>query len=184
MRNFHSQLNRYNTCVTPNESDYISNFNCKTSNYYGFPKIYKIKFISDGCKNLNSEHIKITPQEDLEHRPFNAGPACETHCLSQFLYIPRKHFMKHIQTFIRYDLDVFNHLPGTVNKNIAIVFFDVSKPYTNICSVYGQNAIETWLEIHESHKPNCIESCSLSKNYNSYCKINPLHSTTRHTGKN
>ena len=68
--------------ITRYESNYLLNFDCKTSHFYGLPKIHKSKLIKDECNKLNSEYLEFLDPDDLIFRPIVAGPACETHRLS------------------------------------------------------------------------------------------------------
>lgn len=42
--------------------------------------------------------------------------SCKTHCLSNFLDILLKPFLKHVKCYIRDNLGMLNHLPETIKK--------------------------------------------------------------------
>lgn len=132
--------------MTDKEVDYICNFKCKTSNFYGLPKIHKSKIISDACSKSSSTCVSIDSPPDLKFRPIVAGPTCETHRLSNFLDILLKPLLIHIQSFVRDDLDMLNHLPKFVSEETILVSFDVINLYTNIPHDFGIEAISYWLE--------------------------------------
>ncbi|CAC5415569.1 unnamed protein product [Mytilus coruscus] len=90
-------VNLYRKGLTKKECDYITNFKCKTSQIYGLPKIHKSQKITEACKLTKSSCINICAPNDLKMRPIVAGPACETHRLSNFLDILLKPFLKHIK---------------------------------------------------------------------------------------
>ena len=73
--------------LTDKEEDYIKDFVCKESNFYGLPKVHKSKIIRDACSKNTSSYIDIKEPNDLKLRPIVAGPSCETHRLSNFLDI-------------------------------------------------------------------------------------------------
>ena len=89
-------INLYRKCLTDKECDYITNFKCKTSNFYGLPKIHKSSIISDACKESSSVCVNVIRPHDLKLRPIVAGPSCETHRLSNFLDILLKPYLKSI----------------------------------------------------------------------------------------
>ncbi|CAC5412478.1 unnamed protein product [Mytilus coruscus] len=143
--------------LTDKEFDYLTNFKCKSSNFYGLPKIHKSNFIREPCKNSTSVCVNIPHTNDLKLRPIVAGPSCETHRLSNFLDILLKPILKHVPSFVRDDLDLLNHLPRTVSKDSIMVSFDVVNLYTTIPHKYGLKAIEFWLEKFPSEVPDRIE---------------------------
>ena len=141
-------LNLYRKGLTDKEVDYICNFKCKTSNMYGLPKIHKSKIISEECSKAESVCVNIQSPPDLSLRPIIAGPACETHRLSNFLDILLKPFLRYVDSFVRDDIDMLNHLPKTVSENTLIVSFDVVSLYTNIPHNFGLEAISYWIDHH------------------------------------
>ncbi len=67
------------------EIDYLQNFEVKTSNFYGLPKVHKSVQISEECNKAVSAYVAISDVNDLKLRPIIAGPTCQTHRLSDFL---------------------------------------------------------------------------------------------------
>ena len=66
--------------------DYLQNFEAKTSNFYGLPKVHKSKQINEKCKLAQSNYVEITEDIlDLKLRPIVAGPSCQTHRLSNLI---------------------------------------------------------------------------------------------------
>lgn len=149
-------LHLYRKSLTEKELDYLTNFNSKTSNFYGLPKVHKSKIINDECKNATSSYVQIVKPNDLKLRPIVAGPVCETNRLSNFLDILLKPLLKHVRSFIRDDFDFLNHLPETVDKNTIIVSFDVVNLYTNIPHDFGIQAITYWIETYQHELPERI----------------------------
>ncbi|XP_029641447.1 uncharacterized protein LOC115215981 [Octopus sinensis] len=146
MKNLASLILLHGKGLTEKETDYITNFKCKPSLFYILPKIHKSKIINEACKQSPGKYINIQTPEDLTLRPIVAGPACETHRLSNFLDILLKPLLKYIKSFIRNDLDMLEHLPKTIIEEAVLVTLDVINLYTNIPHDYGMKAIKFWLE--------------------------------------
>ncbi|XP_014779461.1 uncharacterized protein LOC106875729 [Octopus bimaculoides] len=153
MNNLRTLLNSYREGLTDNEYDYITNFKCKSSLFYGIPKVHKSKVISEACKKATDVFIKILSPKNLKLRPIIAGPACETHRLSNFLDTHLKPFLNHIKSYIRDDIDMLNHLPKTVNEKTLLVSFDVVNLYSNIPHILGIETITFWLNNYSFELP-------------------------------
>ena len=69
------------------EIEFLIKFDCKTSTFYGLPKIHKSKIIQDICNELKSKYIEVLDPNDIQLRPIVAGPRCETSHLSSLLDI-------------------------------------------------------------------------------------------------
>ena len=65
--------------MTRNEMNYLLDFDCKPSMFYGLHKIHKSQMINDECSQIDGEYLEILDPEDLTFNPIVAGPACETH---------------------------------------------------------------------------------------------------------
>ena len=70
--------------------------------------------------------------EDLRFRPIVAGPACETHRLSNLIDILLKPIIEKVKSYVRDDIDFLNYIPKTVQSNTLLVSFDIVNLYTNI----------------------------------------------------
>ncbi|XP_029648356.1 uncharacterized protein LOC115222314 [Octopus sinensis] len=173
MKNLVSLILLHGKGLIEKETDYITNFKCKPSFFYGLRKIHKSKIINEACKQSTGKYINIQTPEDLTLRSIVAGPACETHRLSNSLDILLKPLLKYIKSFIRDDLDMLEHIPKTINKEAVLVTLDIINLYTNIPHDYGMKAIKFWLEKYPEVLPErinqtfMIESlkCILQNNY-------------------
>ena len=146
--------------ITKQETDYLLNFEYKSSTFYGLPKIHKSEIIRQACLQTSEEYIEIIDPPDLKFRPIVAGPVCETHRLSNLVDILLKPFIKHVKSYIRDDMDFLKHIPKSVSKNTKLVSFDVTNLYSNISHTLGIEAIKYWLDKY----PNCIHR-RFSKNF-------------------
>ncbi|XP_014781979.1 uncharacterized protein LOC106877555 [Octopus bimaculoides] len=156
LKNLETLILKLGKGLTEKEKDYITNFRCKPSLFYGLPKIHKSQTITNACKKNPGLCINIPTPEDLTLRPIIAGPACETHRLSNFLDIILKPYLKYVKSFIRDDLDILEHLPKTTDEEALLVSFDVINLYTYIPHDYGIEAIKFWLEKHPEALPDRI----------------------------
>ncbi|XP_071177790.1 uncharacterized protein [Mytilus edulis] len=153
-RRMNTVLNKYTTATTEKEYDYLKNFERKTSNFYGLPKIHKSKEIQSAINSQQNEYIKVQKPTDLKLRPIIAGPASPTHRLSNFLDIILKPLCKYVPSYIRDDIDFLSHLPKIAPVHARLVSFDVTSLYTNIPHDLGIEAIQYWVAKHRDAIPN------------------------------
>ena len=140
--------------LTDDERDYITNFESKTSNIYGLPKVHKSHTIMNTVQE-NSTICVWTPRpEDLPFRPIIAGPVCPTHRLSNVLDIVLKPMLTHIPSYLQDTIDFLKKLPSNVDTNSVLVTYDVINLYGSIPHSLGQEAITYWLNKH----PNAINT--------------------------
>ena len=132
--------------LTDKEQDYLTKFECKTSTFYGLPKIHKSVTIIKAIQEQNTE-VNIDEVEDLKFRPILAGPACPTHRLSNLIDILLKPFIKHIGSYVRDDIDFLNHLTKHIGKCEKFVTFDIVS-LNNITHDLGNEALTFWLNRH------------------------------------
>ena len=121
-----------------------------------------------------SEFIEILNPEDLKFRPIIAGPSCPTHRLSNVVDILLQPFLKHVNSYVRDDIDYLNHIPSSVPKGVILSTFDVTSLYSNIPHDLGKEAIRYWLEKfpnelhHRFNKSFVLESVDLILNNNTF----------------
>ena len=160
MKKYRSFLNKHKTELTDKEFDYLVNFECKTSNFYGLPKIHKSKEINEACSVSTSNYVELQAPNNLTFRPIVAGPTCETHRLSNLLDILLQPYTKHIKSYIKDTKDFLQKLPTELTENSILVSFDVVNLYSNIPHNLGLEAITYWLNKFPDELPNRI-----SKNF-------------------
>ena len=139
-------IKKNKVCLTKKDYDYLTNFECKQSNFYGLPKVPKCLDIKEACKNAKSNYEEINAPNDLKFRPIVAGPACETHRLSELIDILLRPFTKHVKSYVWDTTDFLSQLPPQVFENAILVSFDVVKLYSNIPHDLGIKAIDCWLK--------------------------------------
>ena len=180
MKKYRTLMKQHETELTKKEFDYLTNFECKTSNFYGLPKIHKSKEVNDACTSSTSKYIEINPPDNLTFRPIVAGPTCETHRLSNLLDILLQPFSKYVKSYIKDTQDFLNKLPEQVDPQSMLVSFDVVNLYSNIPHDLGVEAISFWLNKYPKELPNriskdfVIDGIKLILENNSFC-FNDAH---------
>ncbi|XP_045209259.2 uncharacterized protein LOC123561103 [Mercenaria mercenaria] len=144
-------------CLTDKEIDYLQNFEVKTSNFYGLPKVHKSKHISELCKKATTEYVEVTNVTDLKLRPIVAGPACQTHRLSNVLDILLRPLTKYVPSYLRDSTDFLNSLPEKITARTILASFDVESLYSNIPHVLGLEALQYWLNLYPEEIPKSFD---------------------------
>lgn len=139
-------VKKYDKILTKEEQKFISDFDMKTSNIYGLPKIHKSKQIIDAINTQNSAYIHTKDVTDLKFRPIIAGPTCPTSHLSELLDEILKPFLKHVKSYIRDDQDFINKLDRNIKESDIFATFDVESLYTNIEHQLGKTAVSYWID--------------------------------------
>ena len=129
MKGYSKYTEKYKSNLTEKECDYLLNFESKTSNFYGLPKIHKCK---DACSVSDKNYVALKAPESLSFRPIVACPTCETHRLSNLIDILLQPYTKHIKSYIKDTKDFLSKLPTSTNPDTLLVSFDVVNLYTNI----------------------------------------------------
>ena len=142
-------VNKYQRDLTKKEIDYLTNFSCKTSNFYGLPKVHKSDVITKATEEQNSEYIRVHEPEDLTLRPIVASPNCPTKRLSTFIDTIIKPLVLHIKSYIRDSIHFLQKCSITANDKTVLCTFDVKSLYKNIPHEYGLEAMNYWLDKHQ-----------------------------------
>ena len=156
MKKYRTFLKDHQTELTKKEYDYLTNFEHKTSNFYGLPKIHKNKEINETCAKSTSNYIELPPSSDLTFRPIVVGPVCETHRLSYFIDILLQPYTKYIKSYVKDTKDFLQKLPSDISQDIILVSFDVESLYSNIPHDLGLEAIAFWINKYPGEFPSRI----------------------------
>lgn len=149
---------KYHNNLTEKEIDYLLNFETKTSNLYGLPKVHKSNVIKDQIDYSFTSTVKCNAPEDLKMRPIIAGPQCPTSRLSNLVDILIKPLIHQVKSYVRDDLDFLTHLPTIIDNDSSLLTFDVTSLYTNIPHESGITAVKYWLERNRSGIPDRFEN--------------------------
>ena len=140
-------LQKFKCQLTDKEYDYLLNFEVKTSNFYGLPKVHKSKQINEKCKSTNSGYVEISEHiSDLKLRPIVAGPSCQTHRLSNLIDILLRPYTEHITSYLRDTTDFLNNLPDNIPEHTILTSFNIEALYSNIPHELGLEAVKYWIE--------------------------------------
>ena len=127
--------------LTKKEVKYLTNFNYKTSQLYGLPKVHKSMKINEEIQKTKTEYISVILPTDMSFRPIIAGPVCVTSRLSNFLGILLKPYTIHIKSYIRDDIDFLDKIRKDIDASETMLTLDVTSMYTNIDNQLGVEAI-------------------------------------------
>ena len=173
--------------MTEKEFDYLHNFEVKSSQFYGLPKIHKSKIITEKCKNADSSYVEVSNVNDLKLRPFIAGPSCLTHRLSNLLDILLRPYTEHVKSNLRDTTDFLNNLPDNVQPDTILASFDIEALYSNIPHDLGIEAVQYWLEKYPENKKNrfsnnfILEAIKFILENNTFCFNNNFYRQVKGT---
>ena len=154
-------IKNYKNNLTQKEFDYLSNFERKPSNFYGLPKVHKSDEIRNACDQFDTHYVQVEIVTNLKFRPIIAGPACQTHRLSNLIDILLRPLTKRVKSYLRDTTDFLNHLPSAVPENTLLASFDVESLYSNIPHELGIEAIKYWLRKYPNDTPSRVPKKSL-----------------------
>ena len=168
-------IKNYKDNLTQKEIDYLSNFDRKPSNFYGLPKVHKSDEIRNACDQFDTHYVQVENVTNLKFRPIVAGPACQTHRLSNLIDILLRPLTKRVKSYLRDTTDFLNHLPSAVPENTLLASFDVESLYSNIPHELGIEAIKYWLRKYPNDTPSrfpkkfIIEGIEFILKNNTFC---------------
>ena len=99
--------------------------------------------------------------DDLKLRPIVAGPACQTHRISNLYDTLLKPLIKHVPSFLRDTTDFLNSLPNRIPKETLFATFDVESLYSWLRFIddidmkwtHGKTTLEAFLKTSNSFNP-------------------------------
>ena len=124
-------IKKYEISFLEQKIDYPTNFQYKSSNFYGLPKIFKSKIVSKLIEEQVSEYISCLQPKDLKLRPIVPSHKFPTKRLSNFFDILLKPLLSKIKN-VKDDFDFLKKCKKNLTKNSKLVSFDVTSLYTNI----------------------------------------------------
>ena len=154
IENHRKHVEKYRSCLTDKEYNYLSKYERQSSNFYVLPKIHKSKNIIESIKQSNSDYIEIEPPNDLKGRPIIAGCSAPTQRLSSFIEKLLTPITKELKTYIKDDWHFLRQIPQVLNYNNTILFsIDIVSLYTSISHELGITAIKYWITKHRDLIP-------------------------------
>ena len=82
MNHVKNYAEKYSSCLTEKEKEYLLKYKYKIANFYMLPKIHKCQQINSILQTSNSEYVEIKDCLNLMGRPIVAGCASHTHGIS------------------------------------------------------------------------------------------------------
>ena len=105
MRANNELIKNYVNSSLKQEIDDLTNFQHKSSNFYGLPKIHKSEIIHKAIEEQSSEYFSCFQAKDLKLRPTVAGHKSPTKRLSNFVDILLKLLLSKIKSYVKDDFD-------------------------------------------------------------------------------
>ena len=138
-------VEKYKDMLTESEGKYLTDFEWRTSNLYGLPKVHKSKMIKE---KATATVINVTQPTDLKFRPIVGGPNCPTNRLSNLVDILLKPFVSKVNSHIADTKDFLRNLPDNIDEECELVTFDITSLYTNIEKDLGIEAVRYWIQTY------------------------------------
>ena len=93
MKRIGELANKFEWLLTKVEKLYLTNTSFSTSNFYGLPKVHKLKQVNEAIQQQINEYTEICEPKDLTRRPTVGGTNCPTRSLGQLIDIILKPFL-------------------------------------------------------------------------------------------
>ena len=156
MVKLNSFVRRYTHILTPNEKRAITNFDYRSTNIYGVPKIHKSSLIKDAIPGCSGVCLNLKRPSDLSLRIIFGGPKNVTTGIADMVDALLKPFVGLVKARVRDVTDFINRIPAfetTVLPTIQMWSVDVKDMYQNIEHGLGLKAIEFWLNRYPEKLP-------------------------------
>ena len=146
-------VDKYKTCFTSKEINFILNDDWNSSNFYVLPKIHKSQKIIDKFRESNTDYVQMPVPEDLKGRPITAGPNSPTRGLCELLEKILSPFVPRLKTYVKDDRDFLSRVPRFIDYDCDLISCDIVSLYTNIPHDLGLEALRYWLTKHPELLP-------------------------------
>lgn len=141
-------VKKYQDMLTSHEKRALVNFEFKTTNIYGLPKIHKSKIIKDAVKKADSSCLHIVDPEDLPFRLIFGGPKNPCSVLSDLLNKLLNPFREKVKSSLKDVFDFIRGIPKFSQEDlpfIEIISVDVIGMYENLNQNLGLPALRFFL---------------------------------------
>lgn len=92
---------KFDSQLVKKEMLFLTIFSFLMGNFYGLPKVHKIKQIKEAILQQNKEYIELYEPNDLTVRPIVGGPNCPAKPLSELINKILKPLLIHIRSYVR-----------------------------------------------------------------------------------
>ena len=127
------------------EIRYLTDFDYRTSNFYGLPEVHKSRSIIAETLIAKSKFIDVNRPHDLTFRPLVGGPICPTNHLSNFIDILIKPLVIHVKSHLRDGIEFLHKLLRNVPMDTIMTSSDIVSLYMNTPHGLGGEAIDYWI---------------------------------------
>ena len=141
-------VSEHASCLTEDETSYLTKFDYKSANFFANPKIHKSDTIKRAILTQKDEYIEIGEISDLPFRYISGGKNSPISKLAELIGILLKPFYEIIPSYIRDATDFLDKLPKLTKEevdDILIVTCDIKDMYNNIDRELGMEALIFWL---------------------------------------
>ena len=148
---------KYRNMLTKKEVSAIVDFNYKTTNIYGLPKIHKSSIIKQAIQNIESNYLWLTNPVDLKFRLIFGGPQSPTSGLQELINELLKPFVTKVDSRVVDVLDFINRIPKFDPRDlpfIELISVDVKSMYDNLDKNLGLPALEYFLDRYSKLLPS------------------------------
>ena len=91
-----------------------------------------------------------------------------------------KPLLKHIDSYVRDDIDFLNYIPNETTDDTIMVSFDVTSLYSSIPHDLGRRALEFWLDKHRHDIPNRFQNEFIIESILFILENNTFHFNDKH----
>ena len=137
--------------MTEEEIRYLTDFDYRTSNFYGLPKVHQSRPIITETLTAKSKFIKANQPHDFAFRPIVGGPICPKSHFSNFIDSLTKPLVIHVKSHLRDGIEFLNKLPRNVPMETTMTSFDIVSLYTNIPHYLDVEAIDYWIKEYSEY---------------------------------
>ena len=148
---------KYHHMLTKKERLAITNFDYKSTNIYGVPKIHKSKILKEAVKTCQSSVLHSPQPADLTLRIIFGGPKNPTTGLASLVDALLKPFLPKIQARVQDVFEFIRKIPVFSPDDLPFIELwsvDVKDMYPSIEHTLGQEAIKYWIEKYPELLPS------------------------------
>ena len=146
-------VKKFENILTPSERRAILNFDYKTTNIYGLPKIHKSEIIGDAVRNASSAYLHLPHVFDLSFRLIFGGPKSPCSVLADLINTILNPFRDKVKSRIQDVYDFIRKIPSFAPEDlpyIEMISVDVKSMYENLTQSLGIPALRYFLrKYHE-----------------------------------
>ena len=143
-----SLIKKYQALLTSQERRAIVNFDYRTTNIYGLPKIHKSEIINEAIKDVKSTYLHLRDPVDLSFRLIFGGPENPCSVLADLLNTLLNPFRSKVKSSLKDTFDFIRRIPTFAPEDlpfIEIVLVDVKSMYESLTQKLGLPALRLFL---------------------------------------